>query len=163
MRHIKEIQIMKKYIFIAVFLWASCVFSQEPENLDIIADNQKFDNAKQFISLGMPQKALVELTEYLEIYNRGIHRNEALSLLAKIYCDRFDYQRALKIYKKQFEEFSNSDEGIAAFFQIGICYSKMGYNAEAEDVFKRIIKEYPSSIYSGQSRVQLDLMDVLQN
>jgi len=155
--------IMKKCIFITVLLWALCVFAEEPENLDIIADNQKFDNAKLFISLGLPQKAIVQLNEYLEIYNKGLHRSEALSLLAKIYCDRFDYQRGIRIYKKQFEEFSNSDDGIAAFFQIGVCYSKMGYDAKAEDVFKRIIKEYPSSIYSGQARVQLDLMNILRD
>ena len=156
---------MKKYIFIfmAIFLWSSHLFSEEPENLDIIADNQKFENARQFLSLGMLDKALVELNEYLEIYNRGIHRNEAFSSLAKIYRDRFDYQRAIRTYQRQFEEFSNSDEGIAAFFQIGICYSKMGYYAEAENIFRRIIREHPSSIYSPQARVQLELMDILRD
>ena len=155
--------IMKKCIFIAVLLWALCVFAEEPENLDIIADNQKFDNAKLFISLGLPQKAIVQLNEYLEIYIRGAHRNEALSFLARIYRDKFDYQRALRVYRRQFEEFSSSDAGIDAFFQIGICYFKMGYYADAENIFRRIIREHPTSIFAGQARTQLELMSILQN
>jgi len=162
MRHIIE-KIMKKYIFIAIFLLASNVFSQEAGSLDIVADTLKFDNAKLFISLGIPDKAIVELNEYLEIYIRGIYRNEALSSLAKIYRDRFDYTRALRVYKRQFEEFSNSDEGVGAFFQIGICYFKMGYYADAENVFKRIIREHPTSIYTQQARTQLELMKILQH
>ena len=153
------------HIFTALLLWATCLFSQELEvmDLDAIADDLKFDNARLFISLGLPDRAVVELNEYLEIYIRGSHRNEALSSLAIIYRDRFDYQKAIRVYKRQFEEFSSSDAGIDAFFQIGICYFKMGYYTDAENIFRRIIREHPTSIFAGQARTQLELMSILNN
>lgn len=132
----------------------------EPLNLERAADDLKFENATGFIKLGLPDKALVELNEYLEIYMSGSHRHEALKIIGDIYFERFDYTRSIKAYSCLYEEFGSSDEGVFGLFKTGLCYQKMGYEKKALKVFRDILKNHPESSYAQQSQTQLDLINI---
>jgi len=132
-------------------------------NLEKISDDLKFKNGLQFIHLKKPDKAVNELNEYLEIYNNGIHRNEAYRLIAEIYLEQFEYQRAIHNYRLLYEEFSNTDDGVYAFYQIGLCYKKMGYDEKAADVFQSILSDHPDSVYAAQAKIQIDLLTILSD
>jgi TolA-binding protein len=133
----------------------------EEPNLAKIADDLKFQNGLLFIRLKLQDKAIEELQEYLEIYNDGIHRHEAFRELAEIYYQRFDFQKAVDVLKGLHEEFSNTEEGVEAYFRMGICYKKMGYDANAQRVFNQIIQDHPESGYAYQAQKQLDLLKIL--
>ncbi len=130
-------------------------------NLEKISDDMKFKNGVGFIRLKRYGKALAELNEYLEIYYDGIHRDEAYRNIAEIHFKRFDYQKAVQVYRSLYEEFSNIESGVEAYYRIGICYRKMGYDERAREVFQAILTDHPDSAHAAQARVQLDLLNIL--
>lgn len=132
-------------------------------NLDKVADDRKFNNAYELLKLEKNEKALVSLHEYLEIFIRGNHRHEAYLAIAQIYFQRFEYQRAVKTYKTLYEEFSRDEKGIEGYFKAAICYKKMGYDSKAGEIFKEIIEYHPSSPWSRQSQLQLDIMKIISS
>lgn len=171
---------MKLLAMIIICLMSVCVFAQEqeeaqnvqanadapepsvtPDLLAQIADDTKFNNAVYFLRLKKISKAAEELQEYLEIYYYGSHRNEAWNKLAAIYYDRMDYLKAISFYERLYEEFATGEDGASACFNMGLCYAKMGYDAEAADMFVKITAEYPSSSYAARARDQLKLLNML--
>ncbi|HNX25476.1 MAG TPA: hypothetical protein PKG60_15620, partial [Spirochaetota bacterium] len=120
---------MKTFRFMAVILliFSFAVISSAEENsglanLKKVADDMKFQNGMEFYKLEKFDRALNEFNEYIEIYFDGIHRNEALKKIAEIHIRFFDYQKAIEAYRTLYQEYSSTDEGIDAYFQIGICY-----------------------------------------
>ncbi len=132
-------------------------------NLDRVADDLKYRNGYRFVELGRYNKALEELNEYLEIFLSGTHRDEAYDNIARIYFTRLDYQKAAGIYRRLFEEFSNSDSGIEGYYNMGVCYQKMGYNSKAAEVFRDIVMNYPESTMTGKAKIQVDLLKILES
>ncbi len=152
--------------FTAVMYVAVCspVLSQENGeeiNLAAIADNLKFENAKHFYDMKLYDKSLREMNEYLEIYTNGVHRKAAFMTIGSIHFKRFDYPRAVKAYSSLYEEFSNSDEGIQGYFNVAICYQKMGSDKKAREILKEIIEDHPDSRESAMARTQMDLLDII--
>ena len=130
-------------------------------NLKRVADDMKFQNGMEFYKLEKFDRALNEFNEYIEIYFDGVHRNEALKKIAEIHIRFFDYQKAIDAYRILYQEFSSTDEGIDAYFQIGICYKKMGFDSKAEAIFKYIVQEHPGTSSAYNSEIQLDLLKIL--
>jgi TolA-binding protein len=135
--------------------------SEKPLNLKKIADDMKFRNGIAFIKLERPEKAMQELSEYLEIFQDGIHRDEAYKKIARIYMNNFEYLKAIRIFISLYEEFSINDEGIEGYFMAGICYKKIGYENKAVKIFNHIIKEYPHSTFARRARLQVDLLKII--
>jgi len=129
-------------------------------NLKRVADDMKFQNGMEFYKLEKFDRALNEFNEYIEIYFDGVHRNEALKKIAEIHIKFFDYQKAIESYRTLYQEFSSTDEGIDAYFQIGICYKKMGFDAKAEEIFKYIVEEHPNTSAAYNAGIQLDLLKI---
>jgi TolA-binding protein len=132
------------------------------ENLDVLADNLKFQNGVEFLKLKMYDKALETFGEYLEIYYNGNHRHEAYKHIAELYFNRLEYRKAVENYRSLYEEFSNTENGVEAYFNIGICFNKMGYEKKATDIFNDILEHHSSSAYAQQARLQLDLLKILE-
>lgn len=160
-------KIFKIFIVLLFLVLFSISLSAKDEgrelNLDKIADDFKFQNGVQFIKLNRFDKAIEALNEYLEIFYQGNHRNEAYKYIAKIYLERFEYQKAQSIFRTIYEEFSDTDDGVDAYYNIGLCFKKMGNDDEAQSIFKEIIKNYSDSIYVHQARIQLDLLNILND
>ena len=142
--------------------WLFADNSLKALNPEKIADDLKFNNAVEFVRLERYNEALRELGEYIEIYYDGNHRYEAYNEIARIYFRRFDYLKALSVYRSLYEEFSSDDEGIEACYMTGICYLKMGYDKQAREVFEEIIREHPGSDAAGRSQLQIDLSVILE-
>jgi len=158
---------MKLFRFMAVVLliFSFVMISVAEENngqadLKKVADDMKFQNGMEFYKLERFDRALNEFNEYIEIYYDGIHRNEALRKIAEIHIRNFDYQKAIEAYRTLYQEFSSTDEGIDAYFQIGICYKKMGFDSKAETIFKYIVEEHPGTTAAYNSEIQLDLLKI---
>ncbi len=150
-------------IFILILNIFVSSFSEENNdsaNLKKVADDMKFQNGMQFYKLEKFDRSLNEFNEYIEIYFDGIHRNEALKKIAEIHIRFFDYQKAIEAYRILYQEFSSTDEGIDAYFQIGICYKKMGFDSKAEAIFKYIVEEHPGTSSAYNSEIQLDLLKI---
>jgi TolA-binding protein len=155
-----------KYLIPLILLASIPLAAEEKKeglNLDRIADDLKYRNGYRFIELGRYNKALEELNEYLEIYLYGIHRDEAYSNIARIHFIRLDYQKAAGTYGQLFEEFSNSDSGIEGYYNMGVCYQKMGYNRRAAEIFRDIVRNYPESTMTGKAKIQVDLLKILES
>jgi TolA-binding protein len=153
------------YIFILLF---SCypgvrAASNNPENLDVLADDLKFQNSVEFAKIRMFDRAIESFNEYLEIYYNGNHRHEAYKNIADIYFGRLEYGKAINYYRSLYEEFSTTESGIEAYFNIGICYNKMGYEKKASEVFKDIVENHAESSYAEQAKLQLDLLNIIQD
>ena len=136
--------------------------TNEGQSLDVLADDLKFQNAVGFIKIRMPDKALETFHEYLEIYYNGTHRPEAYRYIAEIYFNRMEYPKAIENYRALYEEFSNTENGIEAYYNIGICYIKMGYDKKAVEIFNEIIDRHQDSAYRQQAELQLNLLKILQ-
>jgi len=122
----------------------------------------KYQNAVLLYNIKRFDVALREFKEYIEIYLNGNHRKDVYQKIASIYFERFDYIQSIKAYRTLYEEFSSSEEGIGAYYQMGICYRKIGYDKKAIIIFKSIIKDYPNSNYAYLSKIQIDLHDILR-
>lgn len=131
-------------------------------NLKQVADDMKFRKGAEFYRLERYDLALNELYEYLEIYYDGTHRGEAYRKIADIHIKQYNYQKAVEIYRRLYEEFSSTDEGIDGYFQMGICYLKMGYDSKAEAIFKSIMQEHPGSTGAANAEIQLELLKIPQ-
>ena len=125
------------------------------------ADNIKFQNSMQFYKLGKFERALNEFNEYIEIFFDGAHRGEALKKIAEIHIRFFEYQKAIEAYRTLYQEFSATEDGLDAYFQIGICYKKMGFDSKAEEIFKYIIDEHPGTSTAYKSEIQLELLKII--
>jgi TolA-binding protein len=152
-------------ILLALTLLPAAIHAAEdakaPGSLDALADDVKFQNGLGFIKLKMYDKALETFNEYLEIYNNGNHRNEAYKYIAEIYFNRLEYLKAIDYYRSLYEEFSNTEAGVEAYFNTGICYMKMGYDKKASEVFNEIIENHRESAYRQQAELQLDMLNIL--
>jgi len=152
-------------LLLALALLPAAVHAAEdassPRSLDALADDVKFQNGLGFIKLKMYDKSLETFNEYLEIYYNGNHRNEAYKYIAEIYFNRLEYARAIQYYRALYEEFSNTEPGVEAFFNTGICYMKMGYDKEASEVFNEIIENHRESAFRQQAELQLDMLNIL--
>jgi TolA-binding protein len=125
------------------------------------ADDIKFQNSMEFYKLGKYERALNEFNEYIEIFFDGIHRSEALKKIAEIYIRYFEYQKAIDAYKTLYQEFSSTEDGINAYFQIGICYKKMGFDSKAEEIFRYIIAEHSGTSTAYNAEIQLELLKII--
>jgi TolA-binding protein len=132
-------------------------------DLGKLSDDTTYENANQFYKLKKSDLALELFTEYLEIYLTGLHRKEAYKKVAMIYFEQFNYIKSIKVFKSLYEEFSNSEEGIEAYFMSGICYQKMGFLDNAKNVFKSLMEEHPESNFAYQAKIKLDLIEILEN
>lgn len=131
-----------------------------PVDLRRFADDMKFENAMQFFRMKDGDRALVEFKEYLEIYIRGAHRGEAYRGIAKIYFERYDYERSARAYGAIYEEASASEDGIDAWYHAGLCYQKMGEDEKARSIFGEIVQKYPYSNSRQPAQVQLDMIKI---
>ena len=143
--------------------WLSAEEGRGKLNLKRIADDIKFQNGLQFYTLKNEEKAIEEFREYLEIFINGIHRKEAHAYIAKIYFDRQEYPLSIKANRSLFEEYSHSEEGIEAYFHIGLCHQKMGNHRKAQEVFRTIIRDYPDSNQAYRARIYADIAEILKN
>ncbi len=132
------------------------------KSLGAVADDIKFENAIQFYAMGDYHKALQMFNEYLEVYQGGVHRSEAHRHIAIIHFDRFEYEKSIRAYTAIHEEADNTEEGIEAYYKTGICYQKMGYDTRAHGVFQSIIEQYPYSTYAYLSKIQIDLLKIIE-
>ena len=153
-------------IFTAIMLTVNPfnAFSQENGeeiNLSRIADNLKFENGKHFYDMKLYDNSLREMNEYLEIYVNGAHRKAAFMTIGSIHFKRFEYPKAIKAYSGLYEEFSTSEEGIQAYFNVAICYQKMGRDKKAREILKEIIDDHPDSRESAMAQTQIDLLDII--
>lgn len=135
---------------------------EEKINLGRMADITHFQNANSFYKLKEYGKAIELFAEYLEIYTNGVHRKEAYKNIASIHFAEFNYIKSIKTYQSLYEEFSNSEEGVEAYFMTGICSQKMGFFDNAKQIFKSLIEEHPDSNYAYQSKIKLDLIEILE-
>lgn len=151
------------FIFILMISFSSVLSAEENTglaNLKKVADDMKFQNGMEFYKLEKFDRALNEFREYIEIYFDGIHRNEALRKIAEINIRLFEYQKAIDAYRMLYQEFSSTEDGIDAYFQIGVCYKKMGFDTKAESIFKYIVAEHPGTSAAYNSEIQLDLLKI---
>ncbi len=159
---------MKKFIILlSLLLFISSelypVFAEddsETVNLKKVADDMKFNNAIQFFKLGKYDRALNEFYEYIEIYYDGIHRGEVFRKIAEIHIKNFNYQKAIEAYNSLYQESGETDEGLDAYFQTGVCYKKMGFDAKAEAIFKYIIQSHSGTQAAYNSEIQLELLQM---
>ena len=63
-----------------------------------------------------------------------------------------DYPSAIEIYELILKRFPESSEAEPALFHLSYCYKKMGNNAAAEIMAKRLLQEYPGGKLSQQLR-----------
>jgi TolA-binding protein len=159
MGHKKTILLFTLCILIQAALLAADE-KNDGQNLDVLADNLKFQNGVEFMKLKIYDKALETFNEYLEIYYNGNHRHEAFKNIAEIYSSRLDYLKAIANYRSLYEEFSTTESGVEAYFNIGICYYKMGYEKKAAGIFNDILENHSSSAYARQAKLQLDILNI---
>lgn len=153
-------------VFIILSLFAFPVFSQQDTGKDTkslkqLEDDSKFENGMHLIRLDRPEKGMQILQEYLEIYYNGNHRYEAYREIARVHVENFDYQQAVKVYRRMYEEFGDTEEGVEGFYNMGICYQKMGYGSRARDVFRAIVEHHSGTSFAQQASLQLDLINIL--
>ncbi|MBP7737289.1 MAG: tetratricopeptide repeat protein [Spirochaetes bacterium] len=134
----------------------------ESQSLDALADDLKFQNGVGFLKIKKYNKALETFNEYLEIYYNGTHRHEVYRHIAEIYFNRMEYMKAIDNYRALYEEFSNTESGIEAYFNIGICHIKMGNEKKAAEIFNDIVENHADSAYRQQAELQLSMIDILQ-
>ena len=113
--------------------------SAEGMNLDRVNDEVRYENAYQLYKIKRTGQALMLFGEYLELYAEGAHRKDVLRHMGDIYLSRNDYPRAIKYFSLLYEEFANDDEGVGGYYQTGICFSRMGKQEKAIEIFKDII------------------------
>jgi TolA-binding protein len=155
---------MRAVIF-AVFISCALLAADEPQSeTDPKANNDRvyYENGLSLYKMKNNDKALLIFGEYLELYPEGAFRKDALRTMGDIYLSRFDYQKALKYYQNLYQEYNSEEEGIGGYFQMGICYSRMGDSKKAVDIFKDIIDTYPASRYAQKARTQLDIEDIIK-
>ncbi|MFH0974486.1 MAG: tetratricopeptide repeat protein [Spirochaetota bacterium] len=136
---------------------------EEKIDLGRFTDHTQFANANEFYKLKKYDTALMLFTEYLEIYINGAHRKEAYKNVALIYFEQFNYIKSIKSFNSLYEEYSNSEEGIEAYFMSGICYQKMGFLDNAKQIFLSLIEEHPDSNFAYQAKIKLDLIEILEH
>lgn len=155
----------KSIVFILLLAVVSALYAEDKTgavNLKQVADDMKYRKGAEFYRLEKYDLALNEFHEYLEIFYDGTHRAEAYRRIAEIHIKQYDYQKAVEIYRLLYEEFSNTDEGIDGYFQMGLCYLKMGFDSKAEAVFKSIIQEHPGTVAAQNAETQLELIKIGQ-
>jgi len=133
----------------------------EPVAAVNLADEMKFRNAMEFIRLERQNRALEELNEYLEIYIQGAHRDEAYRQIARIHCENFDYLKAVKAYGHLYEEYGSTESGIEGYFNMGLCYGKMGYREKARLIFEEIVRDHSELPCAAKAATQLDLVKIV--
>ncbi len=154
---------MRKTMLVLLLLVTLPVAAQEKRTMQQEADDKKFQQGLFFVSINEHQKALNEFYEYLDIYVDGLHRAKAYRFIAAIYFDDSQYTKAISVYKRLFEEFPLTDDGIYGLFQIGICYNKMGFENDAVKAFSQLIKEYPDSHYAKDASTMIELLKIANN
>ena len=115
-------------------------------------------NAMEFFKLERYDRALNEFKEYLEIYFNGIHRAEAYKKIAEIYIKKYDYQKAANAYTSLYYEAGDTEDGLDAYFQAGICYKKMGMDDKAKNIFEKLYREHPGTSAAQKAEMQLELL-----
>lgn len=154
---------MKKILLVILLFIMMPAAAQEKRTMQQEADDKKFQQGLFFISINEHQKALNEFFEYLDIYIDGLHRAKAYRFIAAIYFDNSQYIKAVNVYKRLFEEFPLTDDGMYSLFQIGICYNKMGFENDAIKAFTQLLKEYPDSNYAKDASTMLELLKIANN
>jgi TolA-binding protein len=158
-------------IFAVLFLMSVNViaFAQSPDaspsaESDPQADNDRvyYENGLNLLKMKSPDKALLRFGEYLELYAEGAYRKDVLMHMGDIYLSKFDYVKALKYYQYLYQEFSSDEEGVGGYFQMGICYSRMGSAKKAEEIFRNIMGMYPASRFAAKAKTQLDIDEIIK-
>ena len=157
--------ILKLLLIVIIFYQYLSLSIAEQVNTNIelkrFSDNIKYSNAVLLNNLNQTDKALEEFQEYLEIFIHGIHRKEAYNHIARIFFDQYNFLKAAEIYRSLYAEFSNTDEGVEAYYTMGICYKKMDYSQKAHTIFKSILRDHSNTEYAYLSKIQIDLLEIL--
>jgi len=157
---------LKICMILVLCIFSGSLVAQEPTQPESDPrkdnDNSRYENALQLYNMKRYDKALPLFGEYIEVFTDGAHRKEAYRYIGDIYLSRFDYPHALKYYSLLYEEFSSDEEGVGGYFQMGICYSRMGNSDKSVAIYKDIIEQYPASRYAQKAKVQLDLEEIIK-
>jgi tetratricopeptide (TPR) repeat protein len=121
----------------------------EIETLAVTPEEKSFDNIlKNMIPF---DDAINEYIKLAEMYPNSFHAPESLfraaQLLTEDYNINKDYERAIDLYKKLIENFSNSGFEDYAQYRIGDCYRYLNNIPQAIEAYDNLIQQYPNSQY----------------
>lgn len=154
--------------------------TREYENLGPDAGAKEFDRIKQdFKELidkyGYTDAAEMALLPYAGICFRTENYDRALSLYQRAYetfeaDSRFrglalngmaythaakgDNEKAVKLYQQLIED-QYTELEVQALFNLGLLYSRTGRPEKSREAYKRIVSEYPDSIFAEPARARL--------
>jgi outer membrane protein assembly factor BamD (BamD/ComL family) len=102
-------------------------------------------------------KNLDDLKQYLSIFPKGIHRNEAMALVQDLEWIRVQEKAALNAFKNYIKQYPNSphlEKAKAALAEVEV-YEK----AAKEDwykAYKDYLKKFPQGLFAAKARERLD-------
>lgn len=92
----------------------------------------------------------------------GCHSAPAFNFGAYSEAERFyekkEYQKAIAKYEEHLREHPEGHLAVIARYDTAKCYEALGQRAEAEKIYRRIIKEEPKLIWANFSKARLDEM-----
>jgi TolA-binding protein len=96
------------------------------------------------------------LSAYQGVFKKGGKFSpEALSSIAWVYAKKGESKRAIEQYKKLMDTFPQSPLVPLAYYSSGIIRYNLKDYPKAVDCFKKVVKSYPESSYSGDAGLKI--------
>lgn len=155
-------------IFIALISCSSTEEYTKVKKQEVIPTQYKlFNAALSEFQKGKNKSALDLFKKFEQNYSYSHLTPMSLLMISYIYYDTNDYLKSLENLKKFKELYPKNKNIIYAEFLIGICLFEQ-INSVSKDQtstslalkqFNKIIKNFPNSIYSTESKVRIDLIN----
>jgi tetratricopeptide (TPR) repeat protein len=146
------VKIPRGFFLFFLVVWASCAFAADKKEEGEFTQVQEIPEAERYYSFAFEYMKQENYNEAISLLEKAIKADstyvDAYLALRQVYLMVGDTTSALAICKKGIMCFSDPESNRKMAQAIASLYAKMGQPGKAEQLFKKIIKEYPKDANS---------------
>lgn len=115
----------------------------------------RYHAANALAALGRSKEALARYQEVIDRDGSGIYGQMARLGLADLQVAGAEYDRAITIYKELTADRDTRLPVDGVLMQLGRAYARAGKPSDARQTFKRLVDEFPESLYAPAAKQEL--------
>lgn len=91
----------------------------------------------------------------LNRYGKGVYAGAAAYTLAYDYLNKRDYVLAAPLFQRFADNADTPESAVRGYFFAATCYSQLGKDQQAGELFRKVIADPAGALYASQSKVAL--------
>jgi TolA-binding protein len=125
-------------------------------NEQLFSENETYQKILEKMAAKDYPVAAKYISYFRKNFKESVYTDDIIYFSGAIYEENNQLEKAVNNYSILHERYPNSDITVIAIFRIAICFEKSEDINKAEEYYRRIILEYPSTLWAEKARERLE-------